>query len=548
VADRSPHAARRSRWLLRFAMPLLLLSAAAVVWSLLRGDESAGQDEAEVAREALPEVAPDRMPEAEAAVREPAATEDDAPASLTAGAPAASGAQLVVEVLEATGGAAVADCEVRLWQRKVPVSDREPGAGSNEIGAWNFRDPVSASTGADGVCRFEDLSAGRYLVNLHSVEVQAHPLDVELSALATRQVRLLARRLAGLTGLCVDASSKPVSGTRVYLRRDTENTSEEGRYSARSDSEGRFVLKGIPVDEGFRYSVKAEHAAYVDVPARDVTLEPGSLLDLGSFSFLERKSSVSGIIRHPSGEPAARLALELRPESDQGTWRTRTDSNGRFEFMGLSPQAYLLTAEPLCLGGSRSYAFVIPEGQSDLDLGTLEAREGVWKLHGTVVDEIGTLLSGAEVRVGNSRVTTDLDGKFELPFCEPHAITVFADWKPPDELNEITVKADFDAAAVQGRVVLRIILRGVLFHLVDEETGEALQGGAAQWVARKSGMSRSVSIGNLTSALLRYQDIEPGDWEFEVRVEGYRPWTQKEHLGPEVEKRERRIEVLLEKE
>lgn len=450
---------------------------------------------------------------------------------------------LVVEVRDATG-APISGCFVMLKQRRLPDSR------ITQDSAWwsAFLEDVSHGlTGEDGECSLEGLAEGRYEIHLVGDRVHAEPLQVELSGRSER-VCMEVTLLASVSGLCVDGNSRPLRGVDVTLRREWDTCVELGKYTARSNWDGRFLLKNIPIEAGSRDTIGLRSHYHHDSHSRDVDLQPGASLDVGTFTFLERKSSVNGNITHPDGVPARLLQLELQRVGEEKQHRTQCDQNGRFHFRGLHPGDYVLRAEPYCLEGSESHQLTIARELGYLDLGKLSIRRGSRELRGTVVDGSGALLAGARVSLGNAGMTTDAAGTFSLHCCELCRRTITVSWTPPGELSGSSVQTEFDREELERPVVLTLIRRGVLLQLIDRETGEEVREGAAHLAATTDHSGISRSFANLTGSRMRFQDLEPGEWRFKVSVEGYRAWSRNEQIGIEIRETEKLIEVLLQKE
>ena len=451
---------------------------------------------------------------------------------------------LIVEVRDAVSGAPIIGCTVSLRQRQPSVSSLDPAADWSQA---YLMEVAAGQTGDDGIYSLSSVSNGRYEVLLVSDEVTVEPLEVSLSGQTVRSL-LLATRLASVTGLCVDAGSRPVSGARVMLVRERESDLTETKYSAHTGSDGRFLLKGIPVETGSRYSVASEHDLYLDRPTRAVTLQQGVPLDCGTLVFHDQRTAVGGTLILATGEPAIGLEIVLQRRSG---WRTDTgycDQNGRFEMLGNGPGEYTLSVEPYCIEGSASYGLAIVEGSANLELGTLEAREGQMELRGSVVDETGMPIVGARVSVGGLAMRSGEGGAFALRVCGIGSYRITARWSPPGERFEISTHADIDAATIQSPVALRLVRRGVLFRLVDRSTGEEVSGSTAEIRALSARSSWSRSFPFPTGGLMRLQHLEPGDWQFEIRVKGYQVWSRTERIGTDIQEAQRRIDVLLEKE
>jgi hypothetical protein len=136
---------------------------------------------------------------------------------------------------------------------------------------------------------------------------------------------------------------------------------------------------------------------------------------------VEAWTSLRGSVYSDSGEPLAGRSVELRPLSEQRAYRTTTDADGQYTFPMLeSPAAYRLTV----FGGARhkdhQQPLQLTADTSELDVvvDAYEFGEVSGRLvnpNGEPVPDFDLVLRNTASRRPNTLVSTDRDGKFEMP-------------------------------------------------------------------------------------------------------------------------------------
>lgn len=187
---------------------------------------------------------------------------------------------------------------------------------------------------------------------------------------------------AGLTGILIDESGRPVGGAEIFAIRETENTVVGQRTAERkeqrlgtSDIHGGFHAGGL--DPG-TFDLVARANGYVPGRLSGLKLAAGGRLpDLKIV--LSRGLHIEGRLRDPQGNPAAGVTVEARKviPVGQGAAIARfqppqssyvTDRGGDFKLTGLEPGPYEVTAEN-ALGRARGRVEVGADGgRIDLQL------------------------------------------------------------------------------------------------------------------------------------------------------------------------------------
>ncbi|MHC4930816.1 MAG: carboxypeptidase regulatory-like domain-containing protein [Planctomycetota bacterium] len=218
----------------------------------------------------------------------------------------------------------------------------------------------------------------------------------------TVEVELSASAEGGLGGVVLDEDRIPIPRARVMAVRESRVKNEiasllgGGDWRSRTtDSEGRFVLP-VQGDAEAKWVVLAIHDEYDFAMSEAVTApEEGETTDLTIE--LVRSGTMSGIVEHEGGGPAANVLVYSSPKREKGVpFETRprrtvtTGIDGLFEMTGIGLGAYTVSAWS-------------PEGSVE----SLEAQAGEDDLRllirpskyigGLIVDEDGAPISRARV-------------------------------------------------------------------------------------------------------------------------------------------------------
>ncbi len=209
---------------------------------------------------------------------------------------------------------------------------------------------------ASGAWRLQNLAADAYLLRASS---RTHVATEDLAlthdgSRATRGVVVRVELGGEIAGIVVDATGRPVEGAQVRA----------GSTSETSDARGEFVLRGLAPEP---------HSVSVATPTlgamnQEVELVRGEHVRL---RFVLGPSSLAGIVVDSAGQRMEHAFVYARSRADSSFAFARSDLYGHFDFGGLPPGSYTLTAErdhsdhesPAIevMTGNRQLTLVVPE-------------------------------------------------------------------------------------------------------------------------------------------------------------------------------------------
>lgn len=308
---------------------------------------------------------------------------------------------------------------------------------------------------------------------------------------------------------------------------------------ARVDAEGRLGPLIVPAGRPLKVSV--HHPTEASAPADPVTLTSGGEETVRVD--LIPGTTLAGRVLRPDGSPAGAglTVAALRPGrafgfDDVVLRESATDTEGRFELIGLDGTRFVVAADGPDVLAGRSEAFDLELGGERRDL-ELSLRVG-GSVAGTVVDADGAPLAGYQVRatfdIGHmmgpaslsamsgptGRTETDEAGAFRIAGLGRGPFSVMA-VDPADQ--RIVARVD---GVGQGEDSLELVARPptAIEGIAMDETGSPIASLEVQMARLASG-----SMGDIRAArrrtvtgpdgAFRFEDVLPGNYELWSRTE-----------------------------
>ena len=242
--------------------------------------------------------------------------------------------------------------------------DERPAAGARveitleDDDSW--RHDRTRQTGADGACRFTGITPGRWRV--FATRNGLAPVASDWTPETTTKVVLRMARGLEITGRVVDADGAPVP--KLEVRCAANDARRDGRHEETTDDDGRF-----------KFGPLAPGTFDVTFPELAVTrdgVEAGTDVAVA----LTGRSRIAGRLLGAEGDGYyAYEDVRIRPAAGGPEREVRTDERGRFEFRGLEPGIYDVSAERRWTerGDKTERVVRLPPGQS-IVAGTTDAE------------------------------------------------------------------------------------------------------------------------------------------------------------------------------
>ncbi len=311
----------------------------------------------------------------------------------------------------------------------IPVWGRIQDASGIPVGRVTLR--LATADGTTRGTTFEAGPDGRFLARVatpgaYVLQVPGGPTPVDGPVLPTLalpvevadaesgvqvDVEVGAVQALVLRGAVEDADGAPLEDARVRLRsRSLDGVPGTLELERRTDSTGRFYAEVLP--GRWDVSVLAPPAR-TDTPVRIQDVVVTTSASLGVVT-LGRSERLAGIVREPSGAPAADVLLTATQDDATGdTWSGRTDADGRFS-LAVPGGTYVLAAQPADGVGARTATAATTGLAIDLTLDDGAWVTGTVRLDGTAAG--WSLLHFRDGAGGDllGIATADADGTFAL--------------------------------------------------------------------------------------------------------------------------------------
>lgn len=302
---------------------------------------------------------------------------------------------------------------------------------------------TSTAIYTDGEGRFDIVVPRSGAPRLRLTKAGFAPLDVPAPAVAGN-VDLRMARGAAVSGSVVDRFGDPMT-MLLRVRRVTDGAGRPApaEWAAQSDDLGEFRVGSLPAG---RYEVTSDvpyqrrDASALPAPAAVVQLaagqeeslrlvyqgEPpdprGTIIGTPRAPVIDDGGAVRGRVIASDGRPVGGAFVSLT-RGGIGARESLTDLDGRFEFAGLPPDAYRVTATKWATAWtSRERKDVVVQARRAVDVDFVLSRPPA--VGGTVVDEFGEPVEGMFVQLfrpmkgllqpGGVPVRTDDRGRFRI--------------------------------------------------------------------------------------------------------------------------------------
>jgi RNA polymerase sigma-70 factor (ECF subfamily) len=308
-------------------------------------------------------------------------------------------------------------------------ADGSPAAAVGVVAHVSGADPdfdaTTAVSGTDGRATLRGLPPGPIALRID----RGLRLTVDPARAPLPHVVVLPRG-ADVAGVVHDAAGRPAANAGVWLCRDARNPTE-GDVVARTDGEGRFVLRGVPL-LAFVGAVAAGSVPatlhQVEGDHDDVALTLGAAgARVHGRVLAADGAALAGAVVRVAGHPRASFVLPAGPESAAGMHpcaAARTDAAGEFALADLPPgPLQVLVRAP---GHRAELQSVVGVAGGDQGL-EVRLQRGV-DLDGEVRDAHGApvgdalVLARGRVRSAWAAVRTGPDGAFRLVGLDPDRV------------------------------------------------------------------------------------------------------------------------------
>ena len=412
---------------------------------------------------------------------------------------------------------------------RVRTKEGHPIAGA-QVYTPAVADPGDTRTETDGTFVMAGVRAGTQRIEVaangyasanQSAEPDVKPLDIVMEP------------EAGVSGVLVDASGKPVSGAVIEARRPDNRS----RTSKLTESDGRFKIGHLDAGTYILYVQPREH---LDKVVKDVELKVGRTTDVGRV-VLESGATVHGVVVDGNGVPVAGAKVEFEDaalpfrNNDYGqVQRPTTDAEGRFVLRGLSAgKAKLSASHPSYAAATPVEVTVDAEAPARARLTVLEGA----RVTGTARGRDGRPITNAFVAVrvpslprgGGLDSPLDAEGRFTIDHVTPGLVKVILLEGSVGRYSGVMEKEvevrDGETATVD-LTVLDVLISGRVTRGGKPVAGHVVRligggGGGGMYTAARLGVPDAPRVKRLegeTGADGSYQLIAPMSGKYQVSV------------------------------
>lgn len=439
----------------------------------------------------------------------------------------------------------------------------------------NFR--LQKLSGRDGVFSLESLFSGEWaLVAVGPGDTRSAPLVWRIPSKEAPPTLVVAAPVQ-LDGIVTGEGDAPVGGAEVFLAYAGErlptpaSMRDESVACARTDANGRFSIASVRPG---RITLVASHHDYCNSDYSRLDLPPEGLPEVRLK--LRQGARVVGSVDPSMGSLSERDVHLYSFNGSIGWQATKTDATGRFEFVHVIPQDYVIelkTDDATVVerdGTVHKASEASPGAPKDKGVRLrIEAREGETtrvvlgatrrRIHGRGrITSRGEPIVGAQVVVNSIEPREDLQqdvhsdggGAFAIEIAGPGRYRLSVFWKSSEYDREIEVpdgeSVDLSLEVPSGGVFGRVVdpegnaVANVLVTLTDAERSAFVESGRPRGAANRA---RSDKDGNFEIRFLspgRYTLAAPDGNQFFL-PRAYEPYGR-------VFRRDLRIETEIEKD
>ncbi|MGH9360970.1 MAG: carboxypeptidase regulatory-like domain-containing protein, partial [Thermoanaerobaculia bacterium] len=293
----------------------------------------------------------------------------------------------------------------------------------------------TAQTGPEGTFEVKGLREGKFALAARARGYfSSKPQAVTIAPGGGREFTIPLEAGSSIAGRVLDTAGKPIAGATVRPNPAfSNNQGYDPRFqslqdaNALSDSEGRYLLEGLPPHPNYR--VVATHREYAPSSSKPLALNAREAVENADLT-LSRGGVVRGRVVDEKGSPLAGAGVSASRARGQGAAEEEevgyyfgdprsasatSDRDGNYSLPRLEAGLYTLRAQLRGRASAQRDGVQLVEERAteaiDFTLGEGET------LAGRVVDSDGSPIAGARVRAygpDQAEARSDADGRFEV--------------------------------------------------------------------------------------------------------------------------------------
>ncbi|WP_433750424.1 carboxypeptidase regulatory-like domain-containing protein [Falsibacillus pallidus] len=394
---------------------------------------------------------------------------------------AASGIQIVQD--------ATTPVEIGLNSNPGTISGTvSPIAPDTQIFLYNSNNILISSTtlSPTGDFLFNGLPSDNYIITALAPNYSASAAGVYLPPGGSETVSLTLSALpSSVSGIVQDSTGNPIVGA-VILVQDSNQTLLGRGFT---DMDGKYSISSLP--EG-ALTITASSESFSNSTTGIITT-PGSIFTNIDFILTADPGSISGQVRSSAtGDPINGATVVVRDSiTDQFIASIITDVSGNYQFNGLTPGSYTVTASAAEFG-SRHIGAIVSTQQSTIADIILNPLPG--SIDGVVETIGGMPITGTNIQItlydqDNTLVLNTVansDGTFTLPNLEARNYYLKA---AVSGYNSLTIPVTVNPGAASSVILqlesVPVIVNGSIY---DTNTSQGISGAAITFINEGGGI------------------------------------------------------------